>query len=202
MALSAVNDVPYHQFSRTDGRPMSLPEIVGMKLGYAWVEHTGERSLRRDVRLEWLCEMTGREILTTGAVAEGITAWNTLNDYELKALLVVIEAFPSEVIGWLKELEEMMKTATVTEVTFVQPYKVGTIVPKRLADAIEDALNPKKIVITEGELTIHLKVDDDLKKTQNRVEKKINDLMRNELRLSRGVLIKEQPCLEKEPPSA
>lgn len=171
-----------------------------MKLGYAWMEYSGQdKCLRRDVRLEWLSEMTGREILTTGAITEEMTAWNTLSNYEIKAILVMLETFPQEIIEWLKELTEIMKTARVTEVTLEQPFKEGTIDAQRLANSLEKALDPKKIVICRNHLLIHLSVKDDSKEAQNDIKKKINQLMRDELRLYRGVTIEEAPCLEKEP---
>lgn len=159
-----------------------------MKLGYEWTRINPRTTLRREVRLEWLSEMTGREILTTGAIEgiEGATPANTLSSYELKALILLVESLPNEAIEWLKELDEVMKTATVTEVTFEQPYKEGSINPQRLADAIESELDPKKVILASGKLVIHLAVEDGSKKAQDRIEKVINDCMREELRQTRA----------------
>lgn len=187
-ALADVPDLPYPQY-RTNGRDMSVDQIFNMKLGYMWAEHgDGSLTLPRHVRLEWLSEMTGREILTTGNISkvEGATAANTLSIFELKALIVMLESFQDAIITWLKELKNTMKSATVTEVTFEQPYIEGSINPQRLAEAIEEALDPKKIIFAQGKLIIHLPVANDLKKAQDDIEKKINGCMRNELRIQRG----------------
>ena len=187
-ALANVSDIPYPQY-RTNGKDMSVDQIFNMKLGYMWAEHgDGSPTLPRNVRLEWLSEMTNREILTTGNISkiEGATATNTLSTFELKALIVMLESFQDAIITWLKELKNTMKSATVTEVTFEQPYIEGSINPQRLAEAIEEALDPKKIIFAQGKLVIHLPVANDLKKAQDDIEKKINGCMRNELRIQRG----------------